>query len=674
METEGITQAAPKMVAFPNGRSARLLSVTRDRNPRQVLSDLDLTPPQALIVIAGGAGNMSPKHARRLAPFFSLGIARAAKKCAALIVDGGTQAGVMALMGEGVADQGYQTDLLGIAPTGKIALPGAAPEESARAHARLDPNHSHFVLVEGQSWGDETDLMYNLAEALRLSKSAKENGSEPKALPIVTILAGGRLDGVTLGEARSAVRRGWRLLVLEGSGQLADEIARRYRSARQKGKLRGWLNRLAATVRRWSSPELQAADAFINEIIEDGQISLFSLKGSPSQLEKLLVEQLAEKPADSILLRAWQRFALYSQNSAHHQRIYRFLKSWPLILGVLATGLVLLNQFLASPPASNPPLPPPFDAPLIQPGDTWYWILHVLIVLTPILIALFLAADRLFKAGNKWLLLRFYAEQIKKDIYAYRVLSALRQSQETDLPDQAAELAASLGSINRRLMRTEVNESALSPYTGPVPPTRYAASSSDDGLRPLDPEEYLRIRVSSQLDFYSSRANRLERQLRPRQWLILIFGAVGSLLAALGGAFQFWVPLSVSIVSALTAYLEYQQVEQNIIKYNQAMAKLWNLTDWWTALSAHEKTDPLNIVRLVEDAERVMQSEHLGWMQQMQSSQTHPDKTEATGGAASSAEGNPEGDAPGGLAPLPEDEESGLAAPAGGLPGGASAD
>lgn len=632
METQTTGLAATRKIIFPNGRSAQLITASRDASPVEILNSLDVQPPPAVLVISGGGRNMEAGKARRLAPFFSLGVARAAKNRAAIIIDGGTQAGVMVLTGQAVADQEYISPLLGVAPAGKVTFPGAeaAADSETAHHTPLDPNHSHFVLVEGDQWGDETTLMYNLADALHRGALGRPgNGRiKSKPLPAVTLLAGGGIDGIALREVQATVRRGWPLVVLEGSGQLADEIVRRYRNQRRQGRLRRGLGRFGIAFRRWLSPTLQGADAFLNEIVEEGQIILFSLKDKPADLEKLLAAQLAEKPVDSILPRAWQRFAVYSQNATRHQKIYRFLKSWPLILGVLATALVLLNQFLSNPPVTAPPLPPPFNQALIQPGDRWERLLHLLVVLTPILVTLLLAADRLFKAGNKWLLLRYYAEQIKKDIYSYRVLSALEQPQDTDLPDKAAELAARLGSISRRLMRTEANESALQSYHGPVPPARYTAAD-DDGLRPLSPEEYVRIRINSQVGFYSAGANRLEKQLRPRQWLILIFGALGSLLAALGGAFQFWVPLSVALVSALTAYLEYQQVEQTIIKYNQAMIRLVNLTDWWVALSTREKADPLNIVRLVESAEQAMQSEHLGWVQQMQSSQAEAEKPSA---------------------------------------------
>jgi hypothetical protein len=629
MEIHSANPATPQKVNFPNGRSAHLLNVDGEANAQEILGTFGIHPPQAVVIISGGAGNMEKSKLRRLAPFFSFGIARAAKKRNALIIDGGTQAGVMELMGRGVADQGNETDLIGVAPSGRTTFPGASEVENVQDRANLDPNHSHFVLVTGNNWGDETALMYNLAETLyqgNFGKAKTERGE--KKVPTVTVLAGGRVGGIAMREAQATVRKGWPLVVMEGSGQLADEIASRYRSHRLQNNFRSRLSRFGLQIRRWLRPDLQEADAFINEIVEDGQIILFSLNSKPSELKTLLVNQLKEKPVDSILLRAWKRFAVYDQNAARHQITYRFLKTWPLILGVLITALVLLNEFLTNPPVTDPPMPPPFNNPVIKLGDPWYWILHGLIILTPIIVTLFLAADRLFKSGNKWLLLRYYAEEIKKDIYSYRVLAAIEHRQETNLPDKATELSRRLTQIGQRLMRTEVNESALTPYSGPIPPRMYGAAAKDDGLSPLDIETYINIRINDQLSFYSLKANKLEKQLKPRQWFILGFGALGSLLAALGGIFQFWVPLSVAFVSALTAYLEYQQVEQTIVKYNQAMTKLANLADGWVALSPIEKKTPKNIVQLIEEAEQVMQSEHLGWVQQMQTSQTDSGKAE----------------------------------------------
>ena len=86
------------------------------------------------------------------------------------------------------------------------------------------------------------------------------------------------------------------------------------------------------------------------------------------------------------------------------------------------------------------------------------------------------------------------------------------------------------------------------------------------------------------------------------------------------------MPLSVAFVSALTAYLEYQQVEQTIVKYNQTMTKLANLADEWVALLPEERKSPKRVVQLVEETEQILQSEHLGWVQQMQTAQAGSEK------------------------------------------------
>jgi hypothetical protein len=63
-----------------------------------------------------------------------------------------------------------------VAPGGKVTYPGEPPEGSIEDGAPLDPEHSHFVLVESEEWGGETKMMFELASAL-------SNG-----IPVVTVL------------------------------------------------------------------------------------------------------------------------------------------------------------------------------------------------------------------------------------------------------------------------------------------------------------------------------------------------------------------------------------------------------------------------------------------------------------------------------------------------------
>jgi dipeptidase len=81
---------------------------------------------------------------------------------------------------------------------------------------------------------------------------------------------------------------------------------------------------------------------------------------------------------------------------------------------------------------------------------------------------------------------------------------------------------------------------------------------------------------------------------------------------------ELWVALATGLVAAFTTFLGYQQVENTLMKYNQAATNLANVRAWWTALSTEEKADQKNIDSLVGHTEEILASELTGWVQQMQ--------------------------------------------------------
>src|SRR5215472_7315502 len=111
-----------KEIVFSSSRRIPMLEVASDMDATQILKILNIACPKALIMISGGAANirLNKRGQRRLSSLFSLGIARAAAALDAAFIDGGTSVGVMKMVGQGVADQGYVSTLVGVVPADQV--------------------------------------------------------------------------------------------------------------------------------------------------------------------------------------------------------------------------------------------------------------------------------------------------------------------------------------------------------------------------------------------------------------------------------------------------------------------------------------------------------------------------------------------------------------------------
>jgi hypothetical protein len=232
-------------ISFENGNRALVVTAPREASAQAILGALGIVSPPAVILLFGGAAGLDDSRKAHLATLFAEGVTPVAADLGALIIDGGTQSGVMAIMGEAVAQHPGTCQLLGIAPKGKIAHPEIVGASAASDGASLEPHHSHFVLVETAEWGGETTTMLELARAFNA--------------PTVAILVNG--GAIAADEALQSVRNGWPLLVLEGSGRFADE--------------------LSAAVRDGQS----AKSAKIGEIARSGRVALFQVDNAAQKLK-----------------------------------------------------------------------------------------------------------------------------------------------------------------------------------------------------------------------------------------------------------------------------------------------------------------------------------------------------------------------------------------------------
>jgi hypothetical protein len=145
-------------------------------------------------------------------------LAKTAEVLDAAVICGGTDVGVMAAIGKARVLNGFQFPLVGIAPEGVVTWPegprGGNLLPTGGEREQLEPHHSHFILVPGNQFGDETKWISRAATMIAAGRH--------KSLTI--LVNGGKVSQMDVDENLAANRP---LIVLSGTGRLADEIANR---------------------------------------------------------------------------------------------------------------------------------------------------------------------------------------------------------------------------------------------------------------------------------------------------------------------------------------------------------------------------------------------------------------------------------------------------------------
>jgi len=158
-----------------------------------------------VLVLIGGAGGMSQEHLSRTARVLSRQVVPVLARLGAAVVDGGTDSGVMRVMGRARAAAGASFPLIGVAAEGTVSADARDGAEE------IEPHHSHVVLVPGDSWGDESPWLADVADAVA--------GTAPSATLVIN---GGK---ITYDDIARSLERHRSVVVLAGTGRTADAIA-----------------------------------------------------------------------------------------------------------------------------------------------------------------------------------------------------------------------------------------------------------------------------------------------------------------------------------------------------------------------------------------------------------------------------------------------------------------
>ncbi len=239
-------------LTFENNLTAQILEIQPEEELTSALSAMNLRGSRGVLIVIGGASQMEQADFLKLQRLFLEVLAPLAQQLGLFVVDGGTDTGVMGLMGRAKHEIQGDFPLIGVSPIGLVKLPDGTNTDPEAAH--LEPHHTHFFLIPGSNWGDESSWLARIASVLA--------GNHPS----VTVLING--GSISLVDARENVKHHRPLIVVAGSGRLAD--------------------RIAASM---SQPETEISSD-IASLINTGLVNVFDLSQPFGQLEALLREKL----------------------------------------------------------------------------------------------------------------------------------------------------------------------------------------------------------------------------------------------------------------------------------------------------------------------------------------------------------------------------------------------
>ncbi len=194
-------------IQFSPTRRALALRLFAMSALQPALTRLALNVPRSAIVLVGGAAGLEAQHMAHAQSVLRV-IAETAESLRTAIIDGGTQSGIMALMGKIYAEGKFRFPLIGVAVERMVRWPGF---DNPEAHEDLEPFHTHFIIVPGNTWGDESAWLSESARVLSQGRSS-----------LTLLINGGKISRQ---DVNLSLQAGRPVLVISGTGRLADELA-----------------------------------------------------------------------------------------------------------------------------------------------------------------------------------------------------------------------------------------------------------------------------------------------------------------------------------------------------------------------------------------------------------------------------------------------------------------
>lgn len=188
-------------LSLEGGETVEAAYISNDADIDKAVERLHIPQPVNVIVLVGGAGGITALDESAVKKAVAI-VASLAEETGSVVIDGGTQAGIMTEIGSQRKHNGFSFSLVGVVIDGLLAR--------KEARSALDPNHTHFFLIPGQNWGDESVWISKIATHISGNKKS-----------ITVLVNGGRISRTDVEHSLSENRPAF---VMRGTGRMADEI------------------------------------------------------------------------------------------------------------------------------------------------------------------------------------------------------------------------------------------------------------------------------------------------------------------------------------------------------------------------------------------------------------------------------------------------------------------
>lgn len=199
----------PFQITFENQVTAQAISLSQLSELFNALEALGLKPSPTLVIV-GGANGLSAEKLVELRSLFEQVLCPFIDSFNLTVIDGGTDAGVMQLIGQARQATGCQFPLVGVVVQQKAMLPSGS--RLTDDVAALEPHHTHFILVPGCEWGDESVWIAESATVLSREKLS------------MTLLINGGAIALHQDVPNSLIHQR-PVLIIAGSGRSSDRLA-----------------------------------------------------------------------------------------------------------------------------------------------------------------------------------------------------------------------------------------------------------------------------------------------------------------------------------------------------------------------------------------------------------------------------------------------------------------